>query len=129
MGLLLLRPCCATSGFTCTKRKRLGRVESSGCAIFKPEEGSAAVGWAISRLIEGAGGFGSSLLRPGGGAGWFGSALVGPGEEPYFFSSRAGEGSTAESVEFLPRDFLLPVVCVHPRICVGPWDGGGAVAE
>lgn len=58
-----------------------------------------------------------------------GCALCWPEEEPYFFSSRAGEGSVAESVEFLPRDFLLPVVCVHPLICVGPWDGGGAVAE
>lgn len=57
-----------------------------------------------------------------------GCTLCWPEEEPYFFSSRAGEGSAAESVEFLPRDFLLPVVCVQPRICVGPWDGGGAVA-
>lgn len=50
----------------------------------------------------------------------FGRALFWPEEEPYFLSSRAGEGSACESVEFLPRDFLLPVVCVHPRICVGP---------
>ena len=62
-------------------------------------------------------------------AGFSSCALCWPEEEPYFFSSRAGEGSAAESVEFLPRDFLFPVVCVHPRICVGPWDGGGAVAE
>lgn len=78
-----------------------------------------SVGGFVDTDFAGAGAMGMKGERLGR-ADISGCALCWPEEEPYFFSSRAGEGSTAESVEFLPRDFLLPVVCVQPLICVGP---------